>query len=187
MKSLLTVILILMISFACFGSGVSRGGRPIPREQWTDSTKVWLARSCVGEAGFDAYEECIGIAWVYAVRWKSSAGRDTLEGVIRSYSAAVKSRNSHKRKWIFDLRLDGKRPKGWPKRLSWKGHLKFWNKILFELEQWSKGFRPNPVKGAIHWGGSMDTPHASWVRVLPEAGVKFKNIFYRSKYSAGRD
>ena len=40
--------------------------RPIAAKEWNRPTKLWLGRSCVGEAGFDSDLECIGIAWVYA-------------------------------------------------------------------------------------------------------------------------
>jgi len=180
MKRLFVIFILVAISAASFGSENLRVERPVPASQWDDETKLWLARSCVGEAGFVAYEECIGIAWVYASRWRAAPSGATLKAVIRGYSAAVKRRSTLRRKWILNLQLDGTRPKGWPKRLRWDGHRPFWEKILYELDQWSKGYRENPVKGANHFGGKMDTPSKSWVRIKPSSSVAFGNIFYRS-------
>lgn len=180
MKRLLMIIMLMLMSAIGVGSEQREIERPIPESQWNDETKLWLARSCVGEAGFVAYEECIGIAWVYASRWRASPRGTTLEDVIRGYSAAVKSRSTLRRKWILHLRLDGKRPNRWPKRLYWSGHRPFWEKILSELDQWAKGYRENPVKGANHFGGKMDTPSKSWVVIKPTSSVAFGNLFYRS-------
>lgn len=178
------IIVFVCVLIFCGGVFAESSTRPIPKEEWTDSAKLWLARSCVGEAGFSAYEECLGIAWVYAVRWRLSNGRVSFETVIRSYSSAVKRSGMARRKWIAGLNLEGARPSHWPKNLSWLGHKKFWNTILFELDQWAKGFRENPVAGADHYGGHMDAPHRTWVRVKPRSKVRFKNIFYRSLVSS---
>lgn len=180
MKRLWIVVMLMLMSAISIGSEQRITERPIPESQWNDETKLWLARSCVGEAGFVAYEECIGIAWVYAARWRASPRGTTLEDVIRGYSAAVKRRSTLRRKWILNLRLDGKRPKRWPKRLLWSGHRPFWEKILRELDQWAKGRRENPVEGANHFGGKMDTPRKSWIIIEPISSVAFGNLFYRS-------
>jgi hypothetical protein len=156
--------------------------RPVPRSEWTDSVKVWLARSCVGEAGFDAQDECIGIAWVYAARYNELKGKVSLASIIRRYSSAVKKRGTHKRPWILSLSLDGKRPRGWPENLSWSAHRSLWMKILSELDHWADGNRDNPVAGANHYGGNMDTPGRHWVRVSPKNGLVFRNTFYRSRF-----
>jgi hypothetical protein len=180
MKRLLMILMLMLMSAIGVGSEQRNFERPIPESQWNDTTKLWLARSCVGEAGFVAYEECIGIAWVYASRWKASSRGTTLEDVIRGYSAAVKRRSTLRRKWILDLRLDGERPKRWPNRLRWSGHKPFWETMLKELDQWALGYRANPVKGANHFGGKMDTPRKSWVIIKPTSSVAFGNVFYRS-------
>jgi len=151
--------------------------RPIPSSEWNDNVKLWLARSCAGEAGFNAADECIAIAWVYATRWKSSQG--SFLSMVKGYSAAIKDRSTHTRRWILNLSLNGKRPVGWPERLKWSNHRVFWSNILSELDQWAIGNRSNPVVGADHFGGKMDKPGSLWVRVYP-TGKEFKNRFYRS-------
>lgn len=159
---------------------VCKGERPISRDQWTDEAKVWLARSCVGEAGFTAFEECLGIAWVYAAR--SSRTGASLAAVIRAYSAAVKRRSTHQRPWILGLRSDGRRPEGWPSHLRWAPHRELWFKTLLLLDDWAEGKFANPVSGADHYGGSMDTPGKYWRRVEPKSPIVFRNRFYSSVY-----
>jgi hypothetical protein len=158
--------------------------RPIPKTEWDDSVKLWVARSCAGEAGFDAVDECIGIAWVYATRWKGAKNsKMKFVDVVRKYSAAIKYRSTHTRRWILNLNLKGKKPVGWPHRLKWSNHRDMWNDILSALEDWSKGGKPNPVLGADHFGGKMDKPGRYWVRIVPSNGMKFRNRFYRSPWA----
>lgn len=163
----------------------SKLDRPIPEEEWDESVKLWVARSCAGEAGFDAVDECIGIAWVYATRWNGlKKSNIKFVDVVRKYSAAIKHKSTHTRRWILNLNLGGKKPVGWPNRLRWKNHKDMWNEILFALDEWVDGKRPNPVLGADHFGGSMDKPGKYWVRILPSNGMKFRNRFYRSPCAA---
>lgn len=190
------IILVSIVMILCFGVtasevqyGVvySKGSiegykKPIPKSEWNESTKLWLGRSCVGEAGFDAHDECIGIAWVYSARYRELGGKVSLERIIRKYSAAVKDKSTHRRPWILSLNLKGDRPDRWPSKLSWKTHRPKWVKILSELDHWASGDRSNPVRGANHYGGKMDHPGESWVRIKPVSGMKFRNIFYRSTF-----
>ena len=192
------IVLSFLTYFLCFGTMASEvkygivysngnkyipySDKPIPDKEWNKSTKLWLGRSCVGEAGFNAYEECIGIAWVYAARYRELGGNVSLEKIIRRYSSAVKKRSTHRRPWILSLNLNGDKPDGWPSKLSWNIHKSKWMKILSELENWAIGNRDNPVEGANHWGGKMDTPGALWIRINPKEGMEFKNIFYRSRF-----
>jgi len=155
---------------------------PIPAAQWNNSTKVWLGRSCIGEAGFDAHYECIGIAWVYATRYRDIGRAGKFESVIKKYSAAVKSKSTHKRPWILSLNLNGDKPKKWPSTLSWKVHKPKWLALLNHLDEWAKGNRANPVPTANHFGGSMDKPGKAWVKIKPLNDLKFHNIFYHSPF-----
>jgi hypothetical protein len=173
---------IILFSIIMFVSSVAISGevsRPLPTSQWNDEVKLWVARSCAGEAGFDAVEECVGIAWVYATRWSKSKSIPFVQ-VVRKYSAAIKHRSTHTRRWILNLRLDSKRPVGWPHDLKWSVHKPLWEKILSALDKWAAGYMPNPVLGADHFGGSMDHPGERWVRIHPSEGREFRNRFYRS-------
>jgi hypothetical protein len=195
LKYILVSVILVFLCFGAMANDIQYGvvdprengyildsDKPIPDKEWNESTKLWLGRSCVGEAGFSAYEECIGIAWVCATRYRELGGSVSLERIIRRYSAAVKKRSTHRRPWILSLNLNGDKPDRWPSKLSWKVHKSKWMKILSELDHWAIGNRDNPVEGANHWGGKMDTPGALWVRIKPKNGMEFNNIFYRSRF-----
>jgi len=64
--------------------GATKKDRPIPKHQWNYLTKLWLGRSCVGEAGFDAVDECVGIAWTMATRAREY--HTTFLRIVQSYS-----------------------------------------------------------------------------------------------------
>lgn len=186
---LFVLLWLTMVSYWAWGSDVQYGvvywsgmEKPIPAKEWNNTTKVWLARSCVGEAGFDAHDECVGIAWVYATRYREIGQNGRFESVIRKYSAAVKEKSTHRRPWILTLNLAGKQPEKWPEKLSWKVHRPMWIQMLAELDAWSQGNRPNPVPTANHYGGDMDKPRKAWVRISPANGMKFRNTFYRSPF-----
>ena len=157
--------------------------RPIPRQQWNYLTKLWLARSCVGEAGFQEVDECIGIAWTMATR--STEYRTNFLRVVQGYSFAVKNHSGHRRPWIFQLGMKGDKPEDWPSKLNWKFHRRLWFKLLDTLDKWAKGKVPNPVDGANHFGGDMDTPGVTWLVVKPKFGFEFKNTFYRQDKTPG--
>lgn len=150
--------------------------RPIPEEQWTDTTKLWLARSCVGEAWFNTVDECMAIAWVYATRARQQ--NVSLNRMVRRYSSPLKRDKNNGRIWIFHLALNGQRPKHWPRNLNWKKHQEKWFTLLAALDRWAEGDVPNPVPGANHFGGSMDVPDIRWAKLKVPKG--FKNRFYRS-------
>jgi len=161
--------------------------KPIKPRQWNTRTKVWLARSCVGEAGFglvslegSTHDECIAIAYVYAERARATGWK--LEKVIRKYSAAVKRHSLHTRPWLLELDADLKKPKSWPDTIKWSVYKELWKKRLTLLDDWASGKLPNPIPGANHYGGGMDARRAEhvyrWKR-LP-APPHFRNRFYTS-------
>ena len=194
MKKILLIVSILLLNFTTKAEEVQYGvvysqkqkekfpnyKFPIPEKEWNPETKVWLARSCVGEAGWNV-SECIAISWVYATRYRELNGCTSFLTIVKKYSAAIKERSTHKRPWILGLNLKGNKPDKWPKNISWKIHKKLWFSILSDLDLWIKGQKPNPVIGANHFGGSMDRPGDYWMIIKPE-GYTFKNIFYKSRF-----
>jgi hypothetical protein len=162
-------------------SAMYNGDVPIPDSEWNEDTKVWLARSCIGEAGFGADDECVGIAWTYATRYKIINGNVSFVNLIKQYSSALKAKSNTQRPWIKGLRLDSKIPKGWPSKLDWNNiHSKLWQRLLDKLDAWASGKIANPVEGADHFGGPMDANRYNWKRVIPSSNVVFRNRFYRS-------
>ena len=156
---------------------VPQGKRPISEKEWDKQVKLMLATSCVGEAGWQAVDECIAIAWVYKKLADECGG--SLTGVIRRYSSALKFRSTQTRPWLKDLKLEGKKPKSWPNNLSWTVHKMYWDSILSRLDRWAEGKEPDPLPEAIEYGGPMDTKHPTagkWQKV--EAPKYFGNIFW---------
>ncbi len=153
--------------------------RPVPAKQWNDKTKLWIARSCVGESGWSP-EECYGIAWVYATRAEQLNVH--VRVVARQYSAAIKDHSASKL-WIRNLTLTGKRPNGWPDRLKWSNHKQKWLDLLACLDRWAEGEVENPVLGANHYGGKMDIPGKRWTRI---PAPLFRNRFWRSEDVQGK-
>jgi hypothetical protein len=157
------------------------GNTPVPISEWNEDVKLWLARSCVGESGFGADDECIGIAWTYATRYKIINGSVSFVNLIRQYSAALKTRSNTKRPWILGLNLEAKTPNGWPSNLDWDNiHSKLWTRLLEKLDAWASGKIANPVSGADHFGGPMDHNIYNWKRIMPNSKLVFRNRFYRS-------
>ncbi len=153
---------------------------PVPSEQWGTQTKVWLARSCVGESGFFNTEECIAIAWVYATRAKE-AGWPFIK-MTKKYSAALKRHKRHRRPWIFQLNASGRKPKSWPDGVMWSRYKGPWLDILAALDEWQAGKMPNPVPGANHFGSPEDERASVKVRgwLKMDTPDDFENLFFDS-------
>ncbi len=153
---------------------------PVKNKHWDKTTKVWLARSCVGESGFWADDECIAIAWIYAKR-AHLAGWPLLK-MIRRYSAAVKKTEMHRRRWIFELTADAEKPEHWPKTIRWKRHKVAWLNILHKLDRWKRGELPDPIPAADHYGSYRDANQSyrvrTWKRLTTPEG--FQNLYFDS-------
>lgn len=184
LKRILFLCFVIATFLFCLGAtpagSIFNLQRPIKAKQWTRAAKVWTARSCVGEAGFEALDECIAIAWVYATRAKES-GKDYL-WIVKRYSAAIKRHSLHNRPWILQLDHTLKKPDDWPE-LRWGVHKHLWKKMLTRLDSWARGFVPNPVPDANHFGSKGDAQRAAFVRRWKrlETPEGFKNWFFDSR------
>jgi hypothetical protein len=141
-----------------------------------DDTAVWLARSCVGEAGWQAAEsgECAAIWHIYAKR--ALATERPVLRVAKKYSAAIK-RGPHSRPWVLELDRDGRKPKGWPRQLMWRRYTDRWFHTLALADLFLEGRIEDPLPSAQHYGGRMDRGLClkTWTK-LPADG--FVNWFY---------
>jgi hypothetical protein len=153
---------------------------PVPGKDWGPQTKVWLARSCVGEAGFFNIEECIAIAWVYATR-ASDSGWPLIE-MMKKYSSALKRHKRHRRPWIFQLNANGRKPESWPAGVLWSRYRGAWMEMLATLDKWQAGEIANPVPGANHFGSKEDEMASilvqGWNKL--ETPEYYENLFFDS-------
>lgn len=136
---------------------------------------LWLARSCIGEAGWTAHRtgECSAIWHVY--RKRSDATGWPLLAVVRKYSVAVKRIKGRPNPWILDLNRGYTRPEKWPGGLRWSNvHRYHWGQMLFQARLFLAGKLTDPLPMANHFGSPIDPVPATWVRV--RAG--FRNWFY---------
>lgn len=161
---------------------------PIPIEQWDDETRIWLARSLVGEAGWTATKEHAAIAFVYANRWKQSGKSRSFLGLVRTYSAAVKGRSNARHPWLHHLNEEGDQPDGWAVgRAYWPNYRDRWLNVLAWTDGWAAGYFDNPCPRANHYGGYVDDRRAraaGWYRVRCEH--RMRNRFYDSRRRAKR-
>lgn len=139
---------------------------------------LWLARSCVGEAGWDSYEslECPAIMHVYL---KLALKTDVpLYRVTRKYSAAIKTRSTRARRWLLHLNREATRPQKWPKNVKWSVCRDRWKIMLKLADLFLTGHVGDPLPEARHYGGKMDKNlnPKHWVKIR-EPG--FRNIFYK--------
>lgn len=159
---------------------------PVPENEWTEEAKLWLARSLIGEVGWDRPEEQASVAWVYANRAKKLESYTFLK-MVRRYSAAVRKSGQRRQPWVFELQLNNQKPKYWPGYVKWKGqHDKSWQATLDLINRWQAGKVPNYCPSANHFGSYHDSFRAEalrWTRVeciVPDGGKRFRNRFYDS-------
>jgi hypothetical protein len=116
---------------------------------------LWLARSCIGEAGWQSAEsgECAAIMWVYA-KGARNKGRSVLRQA-RLYSSAIK-RGSHSRAWVFGLNRTCTKPLGWPHHLRWDRYADRWRYTLALADLFLRDRILDPLPTAEHYGGRMD-------------------------------
>lgn len=181
MKRLFLVLMVILCSGVAAAeppSDVFRTDAPVADTEWNTRTKTLLVRSCIGEAGFHALDECAAIAYVYATRAEQTG--IAFQTVIRQYSSAIKAHERHRRPWIFEINLAGTRPASWPENLSWPKHRAALFDLVQMLDRWAAGFVPNPVPGANHYGSMQDFRASDYFtkRMLLPAPHNFRNRFF---------
>ena len=193
------VLSMLLAAVSVKGMPESSVVRPVPLKQWTEGTKVWAARSVIGEAGWGSPQrpheianEWVSIVQVYAVRYQEVRQEGMnwpLVKIIRKYSAAVKQRSTHVRPWILSIGLDCVKPKHWPKELKWKSvHKPICERAFLVLDRWANGDIKTLTPQANHYGGAMDAYVAEQVRKWKRvpAPEYYGNKFYDSRRLTGK-
>jgi hypothetical protein len=167
------VLLFLIIAKLCEASEP-----PGPRDRV--DLALWLARACIGEAGWRSAEtgECAAIAHVFHKRSYMAPGRDYFTA-MREYSAALRV-GIKTRPWLRNLRRDGRRPRLLEGQIYWGKHRPLWLKTLELADRFFKGRVLDPTPEALHFGGLMDVKNMDpdqWAII----NVNFKNKFWRKK------
>jgi hypothetical protein len=140
-----------------------------------EHTALWLARSCIGEAGWSSHQtgECAAIMHVYK---KRSAIRGTsILATAARYSAAIKPGNHQRNKWV--RHLDGlERPKHWPKGADWNKYKNSWMTTRDHAREFVAGNIPDPLPSAMHYGSRIDRHRAqpNW-KLLK---TPYRNLFW---------
>ena len=144
-----------------------------------------LAVICVGEAGWEPTPDCAAIAEVLTTR----ADRQglTFEQMARRYSTGH-FRLDGQRDWLAGLRPDGRRPRDWPKGLSWRLYRPQWLRMLDHARQvlaapWARpGAAVGPSCAPDHWGNRGSDKRrailAGWRPI--DCGVS-RNLFWSSR------
>lgn len=173
---------ILIVGGLLFCGSVADAQPPVPAGQWTPDTHIWLARAMVAEAGWHSNRDHVAIAHVLARRWHRARDRwPTLRflDVIRNYCAGLgdyRRSLTPRQKWLRALDFEVARPSGWPRRVSWKKHSRYWRGALKRSQRWAAGAIKDPCRGkAWHWGGTIDSPYGRMVAV--DCG-ETRNTFY---------
>lgn len=145
---------------------------------------VWLARSCVGEAGFESGEsgECAAIHHVYLKRSRMNNRR--YAKIMHNYSAAI--RYGHGKRWVRGLRADGGKPPGFGK-LDWSNYRDKWLGVLETARKLLAGEISDPLPDALHYGGWTDRHRLDRRYWQPIKNTGFRNTFYaKRKTKRGR-
>jgi len=167
----------IFIALALFGAMLTLHTCTSEAATLEPDTALWLARSCVGEAGFNSggNGECAAILSIYRKRMMPSGL--SLYEVARKYSAAIKASWNKKHPWVFTLGRDLKEPRYWPaSRVPWRNYLNRWREVLVLCDDFVKGRIIDPLPEADHYGCAADR-----LRAMQEGWYRIKTDF-RNEY-----
>ena len=128
-----------------------------------DATVLVLAQAMVAEA---SWHEPDHRAVAHALHKRASVRGITLQQHALEYVAAFKV-NTPRTRWVRSLRLDARKPDGWPLTVSWSAHVDRWLAVLDLARRFiaDPASVPNPCPGASDWGGTMDVIRGRMVPV----------------------
>lgn len=141
---------------------------------------LWLARACVGEAGWKSFQtgECAAIAHIFHKRSYNHHRRSYFKSMV-DYSAAL--RVGYKtRPWLKHLNRAGNRPRMLESNVSWSIHHPLWVKTLDFADRFFKGQIPDPTPKALHFGGVMDVVNMDPL-VWKQIDTPFRNKFWERR------
>jgi hypothetical protein len=142
-----------------------------------DDDALWLARCMVNEAGFWAVNDHLALAAV--LKKQARRLRVSTADIVQMYCGGLRPNKKHNRRhrWILELNIRGTEPKHWiANDGKWKWYRDQWYTLLILADLALHPKAHDPCGGrAAHWGGKMDTPDKSLIRI--DCGPT-RNIFY---------
>lgn len=156
--------------------------KPLPQDQVSEDTLVWVSRALVSEAGFQAKRDYATILWVLLKKWKRHLVKDnttSFKDFVFSYCTGLHPEriNNRSQRWVQFLPEDGETvPKGWSPELDWNKHKVLWAKIRTFVRSWADGYVQDPCPKATDWA-------APYVAIDPNVFVlvscgETKNSYY---------
>lgn len=106
---------------------------------------LWLARVAVAESSWSSPADRAAI-WHVLARRADRLGW-SIPAMVRQYSSPIR-----RGEWPRGLDASGRRPPGFPPRLSWEAHRPRWEAILEEARAFLRGEVPDPCPDAQHFG-----------------------------------
>ncbi len=138
---------------------------------------VWLARVAVAESGWSAPRDRAAI-WHLLARRAERLGW-SLPAMVQAYSSPL--RRGH---WALGLGAHGRRPEGFPARLSWAPHLSAWEAVLGDAREFLAGRVADPCRGvAEHFGdraGDAERARAAGWRLVDCGNTA--NLFWKADF-----
>ena len=169
---------------------------PVPMEQYTPETKLWLARGIVLESGFIKWDsgpkrnnreqEQLAIAYTLANRWHRRVKRIPeyrFVQMITGYCVGTKKYRTPRQRLIHKLDLSGKKPKDWPANKNFATYNMWWQRTLNLMDRWSLGLEEDPFNGKSYdWEGRRFVKNNKKLEgqkpLRENRHYKFGNVFY---------
>lgn len=135
---------------------------------------VWLARVAVAESGWSSPADRVAI-W-HLLRRRAARLGLALPTMVVSYSSPL--RRGH---WALGLGAHGRRPPGFPARLSWSAHRPRWEAVLEHARAFLGASQPDPCPEAEHFGDREgDLRRAIRARWVPVDCGNTANLFWKT-------
>lgn len=168
------LVLLLFLLLPRLGAAQER----VSREQ------LRLAALCVSESGWDpSLPDCAAIHEV--ISGIEERTRHSYLGALCAYSGRTcdPDRGDHRR-WIANLRADGRKPDGWPGHLSWSAYAPRWQAMLEHAGDVLAGRVESPCRARRprHWGAPdlesdlVNPRRYGWEQV--DCGESARNLYY---------
>jgi len=188
--------------FLFFITNTALASPPVPKEEWTEETKLNLTKALIAEAGWNYCNDWALIPWVIAKRRNQmirNGHEVTFNDVLLAYSSPLKPklaskaaeykakrkgdrkavRQVYRRRFIQSIRFDGSNIKELVKRFKRRSKAtvleRRWDRAKAFVEAWGRGEVRDRCPGAMHW--DMPNSRPNWIRKCTK--IDTHNHFYK--------